>query len=80
MFNTLKNAWKIPDLRKKLLFTLLIMLPSVFLGHPRTMLTVTMKVTCSVLLLLLANLAAKCMVKLTKLVWNSIFRRKERSV
>ena len=24
MFNTLKNAWKIPDLRKKLLFTLLI--------------------------------------------------------
>lgn len=37
------------------LFTLLIMLPSVFLGHPRTMLTVTMKVTCSVLLLLLAN-------------------------
>lgn len=37
------------------LFTLLIMLPSVFLGHPRTMLTITMKVTCSVLLLLLAN-------------------------
>ena len=24
MFNTLKNAWKIPDLRKKILFTLLI--------------------------------------------------------
>ena len=36
-------------------FPLLIMLPSVFLGHPRTMLTVTMKVTCTVLLLLLAN-------------------------
>ena len=26
MFNTLKNAWKIPDLRKKLLFTLLIII------------------------------------------------------
>ena len=24
MFNTIKNAWKIPDLRKKILFTLLI--------------------------------------------------------
>ena len=34
----------------------------------------------AILLLLLANLAAKGMVKLTKLVWNSIFRRKERSV
>ena len=34
----------------------------------------------AILLLLLANLTAKGMVKLTKLVWNSIFRRKERSV
>ena len=34
----------------------------------------------AILLLLLANLAAKGMVKLTKLVWNSIFRRKEHSV
>lgn len=34
----------------------------------------------AILLLLLANLAAKGMVKLTKLVWNSIFRRKERAV
>ena len=34
----------------------------------------------AILLLLLANLAAKGMVKLTKLVWNSIFSRKERSV
>ena len=34
----------------------------------------------AILLLLLANLAAKGMVKLTKLVWNSIFHRKERSV
>ena len=34
----------------------------------------------AILLLLLANLAAKGLVKLTKLVWNSIFRRKERSV
>ena len=24
MFNTIKNAWRIPDLRKKMLFTLLI--------------------------------------------------------
>ena len=32
----------------------------------------------AILLLLLANLAAKGLVKLTKLVWNSIFRRKER--
>lgn len=37
------------------LFTLLIMLPSVFLGQPRTLLTVTMKVSCSVLILLLLN-------------------------
>ena len=34
----------------------------------------------AILLLLVANLAAKGMVKLTKLVWNSIFSRKERSV
>ena len=34
----------------------------------------------AILLLLLANLAAKGMVKLTKLVWNSIFSRKERAV
>lgn len=34
----------------------------------------------AILFLLLANLAAKGMVKLTKLVWNSIFRRKERAV
>ena len=34
----------------------------------------------AILLLLLANLAAKGMVKLTKLVWNSIFCRKERVV
>lgn len=34
----------------------------------------------AILLLLMANLAAKGMVRLTKLVWNSIFRRKERSV
>ena len=34
----------------------------------------------AILLLLLANLAARGMVKLTKLVWNSIFRRKEHSV
>ena len=34
----------------------------------------------AILLLLLANLAAKGMVKLTKLVWNSIFCRKERAV
>ena len=34
----------------------------------------------AILLLLLANLAAKGMVKLNKLVWNSIFRRKERAV
>ena len=34
----------------------------------------------AILLLLLANLTAKGMVKLTKLVWNCIFRRKERSV
>ena len=33
-----------------------------------------------ILMWLLSNLAAKGMVKLTKLVWNSIFRRKERSV
>lgn len=26
MFNTLKNAWRIPDLRKKLLYTLLIII------------------------------------------------------
>ena len=26
MFTTLKNAWKIPDLRQKLLYTLLILL------------------------------------------------------
>ena len=32
----------------------------------------------SILILLLANLAAKGLVKLTKLVWNSVFRRKER--
>ena len=34
----------------------------------------------AILLLLLANLAAKGMVMLTKLAWNSIFHRKERSV
>lgn len=34
----------------------------------------------AILLLLLVNLAAKGMVNLTKLVWNSIFRRKERAV
>ena len=33
----------------------------------------------SILALLLANLAAKGMVKLTKLIWNGIFRRKERT-
>lgn len=37
------------------IFTMLIMLPAVFLGHPATMLTVTMKVTESVLVLLLMN-------------------------
>ena len=26
MFNTIKNAWKIPDLRKKILYTLLIII------------------------------------------------------
>ena len=26
MFNTIKNAWKIPDLRKKILFTLFIII------------------------------------------------------
>ena len=26
MFNTIRNAWKIPDLRKKILFTLLIII------------------------------------------------------
>ena len=26
MFQTFKNAWKIPDLRKKMLFTLMIIL------------------------------------------------------
>lgn len=34
----------------------------------------------AILLLLLANLAAKGMVMLTKLAWNSIFHRKGRSV
>lgn len=34
----------------------------------------------SILFLLLANLAAKGLVKLTKLVWNSVFHRKERTV
>ena len=34
----------------------------------------------TILLFLLSNLAAKAMVKLTKLTWNAIFRRKERSV
>lgn len=26
MFNTIKNAWRIPDLRKKILYTLLIII------------------------------------------------------
>lgn len=34
----------------------------------------------SILFLLLANLAAKGLVKLTKLTWNAIFRRKEQVV
>lgn len=34
----------------------------------------------AILFLLLANLAAKGLVKLTKLVWNSIFHRKEQTV
>ena len=51
----LRIAGVLRRLALPVLFTLLIMLPSVFLGHPRTMLTITMKVTCSVLLLLLAN-------------------------
>ena len=34
----------------------------------------------AILFLLLANLAAKGLVKLTKLVWNSVFHRKERTV
>lgn len=37
------------------IFTMLIMLPAVFLGHPSTMLTVSMKVAESVLILLLMN-------------------------
>ncbi|MGN0194192.1 MAG: energy-coupling factor transporter transmembrane component T [Pseudoramibacter sp.] len=37
------------------MFTALIMLPAVFLGHPRTMLTVTMKVLESVLVLAVMN-------------------------
>ena len=34
----------------------------------------------AIVFFLLSNLAAKGMVKLTKLTWNAIFRRKERSV
>ncbi|MBQ1843778.1 MAG: hypothetical protein II133_04195 [Lachnospiraceae bacterium] len=37
------------------IFTMIIMLPAVFLGHPRTMLTVTMKVLVSVLILAIMN-------------------------
>ena len=33
----------------------------------------------AILILLLSNLAAKGLVKLTKLIWNGIFRRKERT-
>ena len=34
----------------------------------------------AILILLLSNLAAKGLVKLTKLIWEGIFRRKERTV
>jgi cobalt/nickel transport system permease protein len=37
------------------LFTMLIMLPSVFLGHPKTMLTITIKVLTSLLVLVVLN-------------------------
>ena len=43
------------ELAAPVLFTVLVMLPSLFLGSPGTLLTLTMKVTSSLLLILLMN-------------------------